>query len=401
MAARTIVYSGLGRVMEVFELDLASGALTRVQSFSFAQVIQYAWPNRARTTLYVATSAAGPMAKIKQPHHFVQALEILPTGALAPLAPPVRLANRPLHLSLDRAEAHLLIAYNDPPDVTVHKIVPGGGIGAQVKQQPIDFGVTVHQVRATPSGNHVIVPACAHDKDGIAAGSVGIVSYKDGRLTLQARMVADPRRATPWQGVRHGAQGFAARHVDFHPSRPWMYLCIETQGELRMHHHDETGVSLEPRFIASTLEGTPPGRSAQLASAVHVHPNGRFVYVSNRACETEPFGDMKVFVGGVNDIAVFAIDQTTGEPTLIQHVETHGIFPRTFGIDAFGRVLVVGNQDPAMIRVGDTTQRVVPSLVVFKIGDDGLLTILHKHDHPDNGEVCFWIGVETLPGTGN
>ena len=396
MPTRTIAYSALGRQMEVFDLDVETGALARLQSFAFPATIQYAWPNRARTMLYVATSDAGPMAKIKRPNHFVQPFTIQPTGILEPLAPALRLRNRPLYLSLDRDEEHLLIAYNDPSDVTVHRIEPDGRVGEEIAQQPLDFGLTVHQVRVTPPGNIAIVPACAHHEQGIAAGSVGIFSYKHGRLGPLARIEADPGRAAKWRGVRNGAQGFAARHVDFHPSRAWMYLCVESQSEIRLHDYDEAGVALEPRSIKSTLEGTPPGRSAQLASGVHVHPNGRFVYVSNRARETEPCQGADVFVGGVNDIAVFAIDQTTGEPTLIQHVDTQGLFPRTFGIDASGRILVAGNQEPGAIRVGGTIRRVIPSLVVFRIGDDGRLTLLRKHDHPDNGEVCFWVGVVSL-----
>jgi 6-phosphogluconolactonase (cycloisomerase 2 family) len=133
-----------------------------------------------------------------------------------------------------------------------------------------------------------------------------------------------------------------------------------------------------------------------MASAIHVHPNGRYVYVSNRAWETEPLDGRKVFVGGVNDIAVFAIDPATGEPSLIQHADTLGIFPRTFGIDATGTMLVVGNQEPFNVRVDDEVRRVLPSLVVFRIGEDGRLTRLHKYDHADNGAVCFWVDVVTL-----
>ena len=253
----------------------------------------------------------------------------------------------------------------------------------------------MHQVRVTPPGTIAVVPACAHHETGAIAGSVGLFAYRGGKLAPLARIEADPARAAPWRGIRYGAHGFAARHVDFHPTRPWMYLCVEAQGEIHLYDYDADRVALAPRFIKSTLDGAPRGRSAQLASAIHVHPNGRYVYVSNRARQTETHNGRQVFAGGVNDIAVFEIDQATGEPSLIQHVDTLGIFPRTFGIDASGTVLVVGNQEPLDIRVGDEIQRVVPSLVVFRIGEDGRLTRLHKHDHPDNGAVCFWVGVET------
>ena len=82
--------------------------------------------------------------------------------------------------------------------------------------------------------------------------------------------------------------------------------------------------------------------------------------------------------------------------SLIQHAETLGIFPRTFGIDAAGQFLVVGNQEPYHVRNGDKVQKVLPSLVVFRIGEDGRLSRLYKHDHADNGEVCFWVGVVSV-----
>ena len=91
MTVRTLVYASLGREMQVHQLDPASGALTPLQSLMMPEVIQYGWPNPARTMLYVATSGSGPMAKVKIPHHFVQPFAILPTGgaeALPAAGPP-------------------------------------------------------------------------------------------------------------------------------------------------------------------------------------------------------------------------------------------------------------------------------------------------------------------------
>ena len=61
-------------------------------------------------------------------------------------------------------------------------------------------------------------------------------------------------------------------------------------------------------------------KGRQLAGTVHVHSNGRFVYSVNRADDT----------AGENSIAVYALDQATGEPTPIQHADTHSIHVRTF-----------------------------------------------------------------------
>ena len=390
---KTIVYSALGRELEVFDLDTASGGLRWIQSLAMPARVQYAWPNQARTLLYVATSDAGYKANPRRPDHFVQAFKIQPSGELEPHGVSVRLGNRPLHVTLSPAEEYLLLAYNDPPDVTVHRITADGRVGEQVAQPQLDFGITVHQVRVTPPGNVVVVPACGHGEHGEEPGSVGLFSFRDGKLAALARIEADPARAEPWRGVLHGAHGFAARHVTFHPTRPWMYLCVELQGELRLYDYDAAGVSLQPRANCSTLEGKTRGRSLQMASAIHVHPNGQYVYVSNRAMEMEPVDAQPVAVDGVNDIAVFAVNADTGVPSLIQQAETRGLAPRTFCIDAAGTVLVAGNEDAGFVRGKSGTERVLPSLAVFRIGEDGKLTPLHRHDLADNGEICFWVGV--------
>jgi 6-phosphogluconolactonase (cycloisomerase 2 family) len=64
-----------------------------------------------------------------------------------------------------------------------------------------------------------------------------------------------------------------------------------------------------------------------------LHPSGRFVYVGNRASATTDVQGTPVSIGGENTIAVFSINQETGEPTLIQTADTRGFHPRTFAID--------------------------------------------------------------------
>ncbi|WP_372603701.1 lactonase family protein [Actibacterium sp.] len=396
MTGKTIVYASLGPELWVYDLDTESASLTHVTTHCFDEVVQYAWPTRDFSVLYVAISGAGPMAEVERPNHAVIACHILSDGALAPFGQPVRLDHRPLHITLDPQETHLLAAYNIPPMVTVHRLGPNREVGDEVEQDALDFGETVHQVRVTPGGDFAIVPACAHHDNGLTPGRLDIFAYADGKMTPAAQLVPDPERAAAWQSEWFGAHGFAARHVDFHPSRPWMYLCLERQSEIALFDYDSTGVAPRPRFIKSALEGGPTGPSAQLASAIHVHPNGRFVYVSNRAWDTEQIDGKPVFVGGVNDITVFEIDPDSGEPTLIQHADTGGIFPRTFSIDPTGKLLVAGNEQPGWLPSDDGPRRVTPGLVVFRIGDDGCLTRTKKIDFPDNGEVCFWTGIVSV-----
>ncbi len=390
-ASTTIVYASLGPELKILALDTSSGALTEVQSLTMPASVQYGWFNRARTRLYIALSQMGPAAKEKRPDHFVEAYEILANGLLQKSGASVRLGNRPIFITLDATEQHILLAYNDPPDLTVHRVLPNGDIGDRIAQPDLQLGPTVHQVRLTPPGNIVVVPACAHHETGVDAGFISILSYSSGKLAPLARLDGLPERAAAWQGRRWGAQGFAVRHVDFHPTKPWMYLCVERQSELWLYDYSEAGVSPKPRAIASTLEGVDPGHSFQVAGGIHVHPNGRFVYVSNRANGTENGRD--AFDGGTNDIAVFELEPATGVPRFIQRVETRGVYPRTFAIDAGKSVMVVGNEKTLVVNSGGRVRRILPSLVVFRIGDDGRLTFVNQLTHPDNGEVCFWVDV--------
>jgi len=80
---------------------------------------------------------------------------------------------------------------------------------------------------------------------------------------------------------------------------------------------------------AETLAEPQNIRARQAAGTVHVHPNGHFVYGANRAQATIEFQGRQVFRGGENSIVVYAINQSTAEPTPIQHIETQKIHPRT------------------------------------------------------------------------
>ena len=102
--------------------------------------------------------------------------------------------------------------------------------------------------------------------------------------------------------------------------RPWLFLSVERQSELHVYRLNEDGtLPGKAMFIKSSLIDRASSVHTQMAGAIHVHPNGRFVYASNRARETESAADG--FAGGANDIAVFAIDPETGVPRFIQRVE--------------------------------------------------------------------------------
>ena len=109
------------------------------------------------------------------------------------------------------------------------------------------------------------------------------------------------------------------------------------------------------------------------------------------------FRGKQVFKGGENSIVVYAIDQSTGEPTPVQHAETQKIHPRTFHIDPSGRLLVAEHNLPANVRDGDAIRTVPAGLSVFRIGDDGKLTFVRKYDVAVGDKTMFWMGMVPIP----
>jgi 6-phosphogluconolactonase len=145
----------------------------------------------------------------------------------------------------------------------------------------------------------------------------------------------------------------------------------------------------DPIFIKDTLS-EPTSKAPQGAGPIHVHPNGRFVYVTNRSFPASGPGARQVAEGGENSVAVFAIDQSTGEPHRIQNIDGQGVQLRTFGIDPAGRVLVVAS----ILSVADGS--LPAGITVMRIGNDGRLEFVRKYDVDVGDRQQFWSGVVTL-----
>ena len=136
-------------------------------------------------------------------------------------------------------------------------------------------------------------------------------------------------------------QGGGPRHFAFHPNGKFAY----TNNEILLsvtafEFNGERGI-LNPLQTTSTVEDGTPLKGNSTAE-VRVHPNGKYVYVSNR---------------GPNSIAAFKIDQNTGLLERVGIVSTGGKTPRNFNLTPDGKWLLAANQDSK-------------NVVVFKINDE-------------------------------
>ena len=389
--AKNIFYSAVGPELTAYSVDVDESALIKRDTVSASTKIQYAWPHPSKQYLYVVSSNGGAGSEgVAGDKHFANAFKIEPaSGALTPHGPQLTLPSRPIHISVDQSGEYLLTAYNDPSGLTVHRIKADGSLGERIEQpNPLDNGKYAHQIRVTPDNRQVILVTRGNNApvdNPVNPGSIKTFGFKDGVLTNLAAI-------HPGDGMQ-----FGPRHLDFHPTQPWVYVSVESQNKLHVYRLDPaTGISREPLFVKDTL-GDPATKLRQAAGPIHVHPNGRFVYLTNRAFWLTDFEGKKVFAGGENSVAVFAIDQTTGEPTLIQNADGHANYLRTFGIDPSGRILVTASVWPMPVREGSGIGIVPAAIGMFRIGGDGKLDFVRNYEiDATAAKQQFWAGMVTL-----
>src|SRR5262245_34104818 len=386
---KTALYANVGPELTHYDIDVAAAELIKRETVTLPAGVQYAWPHASRRYLYVASSSSASGYGRAGTEHHVTAFKIDPaTGALSQHGKPITLPTRPIHMSTDIPSENILVAFNNPSALRVYRINKDFTPGEEVSQPgTIDAGIFAHQVRVTPNNRQVVLVTRGNEGTPTKAedpGALKVFEYQDGVLTKEVSIAPN------------GGKEYGPRHLDFHPTKPWMYVSVETQNKIDVHRLKQGRINPEIVQRVDTLAEPKNIRARQAAGTVHVHPNGRFVYGANRAQDTADYQGKQVFKGGENSIVVYAIDQRDGSLKPIQHIETGKIYPRTFHIHPGGRLLVAQHNLPVNVRNGEAVKTVPAGLTVFRIGGDGRLTFARAYDVDVGDKLMFWMGMVAL-----
>ena len=389
-AMTAFFYVSLGPSLRLYLTDPDNAGLIQRGAAQLPENIQYAWPHPKAPFLYVASSNGGSgTTGVKGDRHFLSALRIdRASGELQAHGSPVALRSRPIHCSVDASGAFALTAYNNPSSVAVHRISADGSLGEEVKQSAsLDCGIFAHQIRTTPNNDAAILVCRGNDKNKDKPedpGALKFFSFKDGQLANRVSVAPE------------GGFGFGPRHLEFHPTLPYVYVSRERENKLNVYRLVDGVIDPQALFVKETLAAPDKIVSRQSACTLHAHPNGRFLYLANRAFDTVKDDGKDVFPGGENNIAVFAIDQTTGEPTLIQNEDVRGVYPRTFALDPSARMLAVTDVEPKLTRDRFGISTIPANISTFKVGSDGKLTFTNNYEIDTGGQLQFWSGMVSV-----
>lgn len=144
------------------------------------------------------------------------------------------------------------------------------------------------------------------------------------------------------------------RHAVVHPITKRIYVFTELSSEVIVLERSSSGVQ-----VLQTISTLPKdATTTKWGAAIRLSPDGKYLYVSNRAHDS---------------LSVFRIKDKL---ELIQNIPTYGIQPRDFNISPDGSLVIVGNLDSNSL----TTYH--------RDSESGLLTLLEKEIESFE-PVCF------------
>jgi len=327
----------------VYRLDLSSGDMTLASTAAGIKNPSFLAIHPEHRFLYSVSEMGGGAG---QPSGGVSAFAIDPhTGALTYLNTQSSQGNGPCHLSVDQTGRWVLVANYGSGSVAILPILQDGQLGeatdfVQHEGSSVDprrqEGPHAHSITVDPTNRYAFAADLGLDR---------ILIY---RLDLdQGKLLPNEE---PWAEVHAGA---GPRHFAFHPNGRYAYVINELDNTLMAFAYDATRGTLRTVQTVSTLPDDFEGTS--YCAEVQVASSGKFVYGSNR---------------GHDSIAIFAVDEATGQVTLVGLEPTQGKFPRHFGIDPTGTFLLAANQDSDNIvtfRIDQETGRLAPTGQVVQV----------------------------------
>jgi len=263
----------------------------------------------------------------------------------------------PCYISLDKTGKFVLVANYTGGNVAVFPIHPDGRLGEATgfvqhtgsgPNHDRQEGPHAHWIEVTPDNRYAIVADLGLDEL--------LVYHFDA-----AKGLLKPNHP-PFIKI---APGSGPRHFAFHPNGVRAYVIDEMVGAVNTFSFDSKSGTLH---LLQTVPTLPTGFSGENTTAeIEAHPNGRFVYASNR---------------GHDSIVVYAVDPKAGTLRLVQDVPTQGKAPRNFQIDPTGTRLFVANQETGNIvpfHINSKTGKLTPAGEPLKIASPVCVKFVAAH----------------------
>ena len=327
MAEKIILYAGTytrpspyleatnGKGIYVYEFDVQSGKLSFASVTEHIDCPSYLAIDPKKQHLY-ATSEVWLW-----PEGRLTAFEIDPdSGALQYLNVQPTGGSITAYVSVDQTDGLALLVNYWSGSVAAFPLSDDGrlkpyrtfiqhvGTGPNPERQE---GPHPHLIVADPTNRYAIVPDLGMDKVLVYAIDVEAQQLSPAPVSELAL-----------------ESGSGPRHFEFHPNGQYAYVIKELNSTISALAWDSANGRFELLQTVPALPSDFDGISH--CADLHITPDGRFVYGSNR---------------GHDSLVIYRIDADTGKLDYVGHQSTLGRTPRSFTIDPTGAYVLVANQD--------------------------------------------------------
>jgi 6-phosphogluconolactonase len=310
-------------------LDLSDGKITLTDSFKTSPGPGYVSISPDKRHLYAVTADHKISAYGIGADHKLTYLNSQPSEGL-----------NPCHVAVDPSGKMAFVSNYTGGSFTAYTLAGDGKVNPPVYSQQFtgkgpnekrQEKAHAHFTSATPNGKYVYTTDLGTDH---------VMNYVVNTQTGELK-------PNPAQAAFTAKPGAGPRHFAIAASGKYMYLLNELDATLTACAISDAGV-----ITALATYPTIPAdfKEPNTSAAIHLHPNGKFVYTSNR---------------GHNSVSAFMI-KTDGTLEKTDEVTQAIKTPRDFNIDPTGKYMIVANQDKN-------------NLVVYEINaKTGKLTFKHE-----------------------
>nr|WP_294994843.1 lactonase family protein [uncultured Sediminibacterium sp.] len=306
--------SGKSKGIYVFRFNSQNGEVQWVSSTDSATNPSFLAVSPDGSKLYSVNETGGDQPGYLSSYDFDQA-----TGQLYYINSQPSGGDHPCFVSVDKTGKWVIVGNYTGGNLAALPLDKEGGLlpYAQLIQHT---GSSVDKTRQTKP--HVHATFFSPDDKYILAPDLGTDKVMLYQFNPTQKKPLKPA-AMPFAA---SAPGSGPRHLDFHPNQRFVYVLEELSGTIKAYRYNNgfmTGIQ--------TIATHPADYTGQPGSAdIHVSPDGKFLYASNR--------------GDENNLAIFAIDPQTGKLTAKGYQAVPGAGPRNFIIAPNGNFILVANQ---------------------------------------------------------